>query len=83
MCNLLAGAAHPPPVIKRGPLNQTVPVDSTVVLSCHAVGLPPPAIHWRKDGVVLSPADSRMSVTDTGSLEIRYAKASDEEWQTL
>lgn len=76
---LLAGADHPPPVIKRGPLNQTVPVDSTVVLSCHAVGLPPPAIHWKRDGVVLSPADSRMSVTEMGSLEIRYAKVSDEE----
>ncbi|CAG01543.1 unnamed protein product [Tetraodon nigroviridis] len=72
-----AGADHPPPVIKRGPLNQTVPVDSTVVLSCHAVGIPPPVIHWKKDGVVLSPADSRMSITDMGSLEIRYAKLGD------
>lgn len=76
---LLAGADHPPPVIKRGPLNQTVPVDSTVVLSCHALGSPPPAIHWKRDGVVLSPVDSRMSISNTGSLEIRYAKVSDEE----
>lgn len=79
---LLAGADHPPPVIKRGPLNQTVPVDSTVVLSCHALGSPPPAIHWKKDGVVLSPVDSRTSISDTGSLEIRYAKVSHEESQT-
>ena len=70
-------------MIKRGPLNQTVPVDSTVVLSCHAVGLPPPAIHWKRDGVIVSLADSRMSLTDMGSLEIRYAKVSDEEWQTF
>lgn len=79
---LLAGADHPPPVIKRGPLNQTVPVDSTVVLSCHALGSPPPAIHWKRDGVVLSPVDSRMSISDTGSLEIRYAKVSHGELQT-
>ncbi|TNM85098.1 hypothetical protein fugu_009276 [Takifugu bimaculatus] len=72
-----SGAEHPPPVIKRGPLNQTVPVDSTVVLSCHALGSPPPAIHWKRDGVVLSPVDSRMSISDTGSLEIRYAKLGD------
>uniref|UniRef100_A0A674NNH3 Roundabout, axon guidance receptor, homolog 1 (Drosophila) n=1 Tax=Takifugu rubripes TaxID=31033 RepID=A0A674NNH3_TAKRU len=72
-----SGAEHPPPVIKRGPLNQTVPVDSTVVLSCHALGSPPPAIHWKRDGVVLSPVDSRMSISDRGSLEIRYAKLGD------
>lgn len=29
--------------------------------------------------MVLSPVDSRMSISDTGSLEIRYAKVSDEE----
>lgn len=79
---LLAGAEHPPPVIKRGPLNQTVPVDSTVVLSCHVLGSPPPTIHWKRDGVVLSPVDSRMSISDMGSLEIRYAKVGDEELQT-
>lgn len=78
---LLAGADHPPPVIKRGPLNQTVPVDGTVVLSCHALGSPRPAIHWKRDGVALTLVDSRMSISDTGSLEIRYTKVRDEELQ--
>uniref|UniRef100_A0A3Q3W7V0 Roundabout, axon guidance receptor, homolog 1 (Drosophila) n=1 Tax=Mola mola TaxID=94237 RepID=A0A3Q3W7V0_MOLML len=72
-----SGSDHPPPVIKQGPLNQTVPVDSTVVLGCQAAGTPPPAVQWKRDGVLLSPVDSRVSMTDTGSLEIRYAKLGD------
>ncbi|KAM9348428.1 roundabout homolog 1-like [Symphorus nematophorus] len=72
-----SGSGHPPPVIRQGPLNQTVPVDSTVVLGCQTVGTPPPTVHWKRDGVVVSPVDSRMSIADTGSLEIRYAKLGD------
>ncbi|KAM3602154.1 uncharacterized protein V6R79_025158 [Siganus canaliculatus] len=72
-----SGSEHPPPVIRQGPLNQTVPVDSTVVLSCQAAGTPPPAVQWKRDGVVVSPVDSRMSITDTGSLQIRYTKLGD------
>lgn len=61
-------------MIRQGPLNQTVPVDSTVVLGCQTVDSPPPTVHWKKDGAAVSPLDSRLSVADTGSLEIRYAK---------
>lgn len=71
-----AGSELPPPVIRQGPANQTVPVDSTVVLRCRAAGSPPPTVHWRKDGAPVSPVDSRMSIADTGSLEIHYAKVS-------
>lgn len=63
-------------MIRQGPSNQTVPVDSTVVMDCHTTGIPRPTIHWKKDGVGLS-LDSRMSITDSGSLEIRYAKVTD------
>ncbi|XP_060911599.1 roundabout homolog 1-like isoform X1 [Labrus mixtus] len=72
-----SGSEHPPPVIRQGPLNQTVPVDSTVVLGCQTAGSPPPTVQWKRDGVVVSPVDSRMSITDTGSLEIRYTKLGD------
>uniref|UniRef100_A0A8C4E599 Roundabout homolog 1 n=1 Tax=Dicentrarchus labrax TaxID=13489 RepID=A0A8C4E599_DICLA len=72
-----SGSDHPPPVIRQGPLNQTVPVDSTVVLGCQTAGSPPPTVHWKRDGVVVSPVDSRMSIADTGSLEIRYTKLGD------
>ena len=65
---------RPPPVIRQGPANQTVPVDSTVVLGCLATGTPPPTVQWMKDGVVVTPQDSRIAQTDTGALQIRYAK---------
>uniref|UniRef100_A0A3P8P540 Roundabout, axon guidance receptor, homolog 1 (Drosophila) n=1 Tax=Astatotilapia calliptera TaxID=8154 RepID=A0A3P8P540_ASTCA len=72
-----SGSDHPPPVIRQGPVNQTVSVDSTVTLGCQSVGTPTPAIHWKKDGVVVSPVDSRMSLTETGLLKIHYAKLGD------
>ncbi|KAM3869297.1 roundabout homolog 1-like [Diretmus argenteus] len=68
---------HPPPVIRRGPTNQTVPVDSTVVLGCQTAGTPTPTVHWKKDGVAVSTADSRLSLVDAGSLEIHYTKLGD------
>lgn len=70
-------------MIRQGPVNQTVPVDSTVVLGCQTAGSPPPTVHWKKDGVVVSPVDSRISLTDTRSLEIHYAKVGDEVTQQL
>ncbi|KAK1168102.1 hypothetical protein AOXY_G10964, partial [Acipenser oxyrinchus oxyrinchus] len=48
---------RPPPVIKQGPVNQTVAVDGTIVLSCLATGTPPPTILWRKDGGLVSTHD--------------------------
>nr|XP_015197453.1 PREDICTED: roundabout homolog 1 isoform X3 [Lepisosteus oculatus] len=68
---------RPPPVIKQGPLNQTVAVDGTVTLSCLATGNPMPTILWRKDGVLVSTHDSRIKQQDTGALQIRYAKLGD------
>ncbi|XP_051782260.1 roundabout homolog 1 isoform X1 [Erpetoichthys calabaricus] len=68
---------RPPPVIKQGPLNQTVAVDGTVVLSCLATGNPSPTILWRKDGVLVSAHDSRIKHQESGGLQIRYAKLGD------
>ncbi|KAM9333815.1 roundabout homolog 1-like [Pholidichthys leucotaenia] len=71
------GLDHPPPVIRQGPLNQTAPVDGTVILGCQAAGTPPPTIHWMKDGAAVSLVDSRLSLTETGSLKIHYTKLGD------
>ncbi|XP_053561998.1 roundabout homolog 1 isoform X1 [Bombina bombina] len=70
-------ADRPPPVIRQGPLNQTVAVDGTLVLNCIATGIPIPTIHWRKDGILIPTQDSRMKQLDNGALQIRYAKLSD------
>lgn len=67
---------RPPPVIRQGPINQTVAVDGTVVLNCAVSGNPSPTILWRKDGVLVSSHDSRVKQLDTGALQIRYAKVS-------
>ncbi|MGH0162867.1 UNVERIFIED_CONTAM: hypothetical protein FKN15_043762 [Acipenser sinensis] len=68
---------RPPPVIKQGPVNQTVAVDGTIVLNCLATGTPPPTILWRKDGGLVSTHDSRVKQQETGALQIRYAKLGD------
>ncbi|XP_041128209.1 roundabout homolog 1-like isoform X2 [Polyodon spathula] len=68
---------RPPPVIKQGPVNQTVAVDGTIVLNCLATGSPPPTILWRKDGGLVSTHDSRVKQQETGALQIRYAKLGD------
>lgn len=63
-----------PPVIRQGPVNQTVPVDGMALLSCEASGSPVPSILWKKDGTPVSASDSRLKQLDTGALQIRYAK---------
>ncbi|GCB80581.1 hypothetical protein scyTo_0017234, partial [Scyliorhinus torazame] len=68
---------RPPPVIRQGPVNQTVAVDSTVILGCQASGSPPPTILWRRDGVLVASHDSRIKQQEAGNLQIRYAKLGD------
>uniref|UniRef100_A0A4W3JP19 Roundabout guidance receptor 1 n=1 Tax=Callorhinchus milii TaxID=7868 RepID=A0A4W3JP19_CALMI len=63
---------RPPPVIRQGPVNQTVPVDGTIILSCVSSGSPTPTILWRKDGGLVPTHDSRVKQQDSGSLQIRY-----------
>uniref|UniRef100_A0A8C5T8M7 Roundabout guidance receptor 1 n=1 Tax=Malurus cyaneus samueli TaxID=2593467 RepID=A0A8C5T8M7_9PASS len=70
-------ADRPPPVIRQGPVNQTVAVDGTLVLSCVATGTLMPTILWKKDGILISTQDSRIKQLDTGALQIRYAKLGD------
>ncbi|KAJ3588693.1 hypothetical protein NHX12_009547 [Muraenolepis orangiensis] len=66
-----------PPVIRRGPTNQTVPVNGVALLRCEASGTPTPTIHWRKNGVPVPLVDSHMTLLDPGSLQVRHAKVGD------
>ncbi|XP_030902779.1 roundabout homolog 1 isoform X3 [Melopsittacus undulatus] len=70
-------ADRPPPVIRQGPVNQTVAVDGTLVLNCVATGTLMPTILWKKDGILVSTQDSRIKQLETGALQIRYAKLGD------
>uniref|UniRef100_A0A8C4S320 Roundabout, axon guidance receptor, homolog 2 (Drosophila) n=1 Tax=Erpetoichthys calabaricus TaxID=27687 RepID=A0A8C4S320_ERPCA len=68
---------RPPPIIRQGPSNQTLAVDSVALLKCQASGDPIPTISWLKDGVSLLGKDSRMSLQDLGSLQIKNLRLSD------
>ncbi|XP_015679605.1 roundabout homolog 1 [Protobothrops mucrosquamatus] len=68
---------RPPPVIRQGPVNQTVAVDGTLILNCVATGIVMPVILWRKDGILISTQDSRIKQLESGALQIRYAKLGD------
>uniref|UniRef100_A0A8C0BMS9 Roundabout guidance receptor 1 n=1 Tax=Buteo japonicus TaxID=224669 RepID=A0A8C0BMS9_9AVES len=70
-------ADRPPPVIRQGPVNQTVAVDGTLMLNCVATGTLVPTILWKKDGILISTQDSRIKQLETGALQIRYAKLGD------
>ncbi|TRY72931.1 hypothetical protein DNTS_001127, partial [Danionella cerebrum] len=68
---------RPPPIIRQGPVNQTLVVDSIALLRCHASGEPVPTISWLKDGLSLLGKDPRMSLLELGSLQIKNLKLSD------
>ncbi|XP_053502500.1 roundabout homolog 2-like [Ictalurus furcatus] len=68
---------RPPPIIRQGPANQTLGVDSIAVLKCQASGEPVPTISWLKDGVSLLGKDPRMSLQELGSLQIKNTRLSD------
>ncbi|XP_037632175.1 roundabout homolog 2 isoform X7 [Sebastes umbrosus] len=68
---------RPPPIIRQGPSNQTLGVDSVALLKCQASGDPIPSISWLKDGISLLGKDARMSLQELGSLQIKNVKLSD------
>uniref|UniRef100_A0A4W6DSY0 Roundabout, axon guidance receptor, homolog 2 (Drosophila) n=1 Tax=Lates calcarifer TaxID=8187 RepID=A0A4W6DSY0_LATCA len=68
---------RPPPIIRQGPSNQTLGVDSLALLKCQASGDPIPSISWLKDGVSLLGKDPRMSLQELGSLQIKNIKVKD------
>ncbi|KAK3587014.1 hypothetical protein CHS0354_016993 [Potamilus streckersoni] len=61
---------RPPPIIKIGPQNQTLPLDSNALLLCQALGEPQPHIRWYRDGHPLSMNDARYTLLNSGTLQI-------------
>lgn len=60
---------RPPPIIIRGPVNQTLPVKSVARLECVAMGVPTPIISWYRDGIPLI-ASNRINLTESGILTV-------------
>uniref|UniRef100_A0A8C3MGS6 Uncharacterized protein n=1 Tax=Geospiza parvula TaxID=87175 RepID=A0A8C3MGS6_GEOPR len=68
---------RPPPIILQGPINQTLAVDGTALLKCKATGDPLPVISWLKEGFTFLGRDSRTSIQDQGTLQIKALRLSD------
>lgn len=66
--------SRPPPIIHQGPQNQTLPVSSIAMLPCLASGEPVPVIRWQRNGRVLSLRDPRITILDSGTLQISGAQ---------
>lgn len=60
---------RPPPIIIRGPVNQTLPVKSVAKLECVTMGVPTPIISWYRDGIPLV-TSNRINMTESGVLTI-------------
>ncbi|XP_063799817.1 roundabout homolog 3 isoform X4 [Pseudophryne corroboree] len=66
-----------PPIIRRGPSNQTLAADSVVQMQCHVSGNPLPSTHWLKDGQRVGGSDPRINVLDNGTLQITHLQVAD------
>ncbi|XP_063916854.1 roundabout homolog 1-like [Zophobas morio] len=67
---------RPPPVIIRGPVNQTLPINSVAVLSCEAIGNPTPVISWYKESLPVTSSD-RINASNPGLVEIYHLAKDD------
>ncbi|KAM5124848.1 LOW QUALITY PROTEIN: roundabout homolog 2-like [Callospermophilus lateralis] len=67
---------RPPPIILQGPVNQTLAVDGIALLKCKATGDPLPVISW-KEGFTFLGRDSRASIQEKGTLQIKNLQISD------
>ena len=61
---------RPPPVIRFGPQNQTLPEDGVALLRCLATGSPLPAVLWFRNDRPLQMSDARFTLLDSGTLQI-------------
>lgn len=67
----------PPPVIKLGSINQTLPTNTSTVLVCEVVSQVPYKIQWLFDSQPLTEEPGRVIVQDNGALSINYLRPGD------
>ncbi|CAN8014114.1 unnamed protein product, partial [Ixodes persulcatus] len=73
-----ANADLPPPVIRLGPANQTLPINTAAIMPCEASGKPTPSVRWQYNGVPLQ-MDSRPRyvILQSGTLRINGLQITD------
>lgn len=67
----------PPPVIKLGAANQTLPTNTSATLNCEVVSQVLYRIQWLFEGQVLQEEPNRVMVSENGALVIDNLKPSD------
>ena len=65
-----AAADVPPPIIKLGPVNQTLPQETSAMLPCEPLGTPQPMIKWLVNNKPIPLDDPRFVVLGSGTLQI-------------
>ncbi|PVD27655.1 hypothetical protein C0Q70_12822 [Pomacea canaliculata] len=68
---------RPPPIIIMGPQNQTLELKEVAMLPCQATGDPPPVIRWYKDDRPLLGDDPRITILNSGTLQISDVRTTD------
>ncbi|XP_055865507.1 roundabout homolog 1-like isoform X5 [Biomphalaria glabrata] len=68
---------RPPPIIVAGPQNQTLEPKETALLTCQAEGQPTPSIRWYKDNKTILAIDPRITLLNSGTLQISDVKLND------
>ncbi|KAL1417407.1 hypothetical protein MTO96_026863 [Rhipicephalus appendiculatus] len=62
----------PPPIIRLGPANQTLPLHTAAQLPCDATGTPKPTVQWLYNGAPLRIDERpRYTLLETGTLQIQ------------
>ncbi|CAN7939524.1 unnamed protein product, partial [Ixodes hexagonus] len=73
-----AVAGFPPPVIRLGPANQTLPINTAAVMPCEATGMPTPTIRWQYNAVPLvTSTKPRFVILQSGTLKINGLQIQD------
>ncbi|XP_029850967.2 roundabout homolog 1 isoform X1 [Ixodes scapularis] len=66
-----AMADLPPPVIRLGPANQTLPINTAAIMPCEATGKPTPTVRWQYNAVPLqTDTRPRFVILQSGTLRI-------------
>ncbi|XP_029839191.2 roundabout homolog 1 [Ixodes scapularis] len=61
----------PPPVIRLGPANQTLPINTAAIMPCEATGEPVPKVRWQYNDVPLqTDTRPRFVILQSGALRI-------------
>ncbi|CAN8014272.1 unnamed protein product, partial [Ixodes persulcatus] len=69
--DVTAMADLPPPVIRLGPANQTLPINTAVIMPCEATGKPVPKVRWQYNAVPLqTDTRPRFVILQSGALRI-------------